>query len=168
MGRPVTDLLDQAKAAGVDLRLVDGRLQAKGLDRLDAGTLAELKTRKAELVLLLAFPSVTRKPDPEPQPDPTAPRRTDRRRRVDPGLKRIFREKACPFLLANLDALTAAGWTAKRLFRCGPGNAVFRWGLAWGDIWDRAETVTLEDAGTVAFTLTEATRTVTQRARPGP
>lgn len=168
MDRLLTDLLEQAKAAGADLRLAGGRLQAKGLDRLPPDLLAELKARKAEIVLTLAFP-VTRKPDPEPRPEPTAPGRYDiRTRRVDPNLKRIFREKACPWILANLDALTAAGWTAKRLFRCGPGNAVFRWGLAWGDIWDRAAEVKLHARGQVAFTIQEPRRTVVQVARPTP
>jgi hypothetical protein len=167
MDRLLTDLLDRAKAAGADLRLKDGKLQAKGLECLPPDLLAELKARKAEIALTLAFPPVTRKPDPEPQPEPTAPGRYDnRRRRVPPGLKRIFREKACPWILANLDALTAAGWTAKRLFRCGPGNAVFRWGLAWGDIWDRASEVKLLARGEVVFTIQEPNRTVVQVSRP--
>ncbi len=169
MDRLLTNLLDQAKAAGVDLRLVDGRLQVKGIDRLDVVTLAELKKRKGELHAFLAFPLVTRKPEPEPRPEPTAPGRYDnRRRRVDPGLKRIFREKSCPWILANLDALTAAGWTPKTLFRCGPGNAVFRWGLAWRDAWGRASEVKLHARGGVNFTIPGNDRAAVLVARPTP
>lgn len=152
----IASFVSDIKAAGVELRLVDGKLQGKGIEHLTPDQRDKLKKLKAEIVRFLTHepkPSlVTLEPDP----------REKRRRKtgtLEPWRKSSFRA-ACGWILPRLEALKAEGWTPKELFGVDTVKPPFGgWGLAWGDGWKAAENVDLEPGGAVAFRYAKNGRT---------
>lgn len=159
--------ISELQAAGVDLRLVEGKLQGKGIENLTFGQRDKLQRLKPELVRYL---------DPEPEPTPKLPlvkSETDpwgkRRRKtgtLEDWRKASFRV-ACAWILPRLDTLKTEGWTLKELFGVGAVKPPFGgWGLAWLDDWKEAANVTLEAGGTVAFHYAKNGRAWAFRSRP--
>jgi hypothetical protein len=152
------------QAAGVDLRLVEGKLQGKGIENLTPDQREKLKALKAEIVRYLSpEPEPTPKPSPvKPSPEPWG----KRRRTLEPWRKASFRA-ACGWILPRLEALKAEGWTLKELFGVDTVKPPFgRWGTAWGEGWKKAIDVTLEPNGAVVFHYSENGRTWVHRCRP--
>lgn len=87
---------------------------------------------KAQRLFLEAMPEIAKTLD-----RPTPKRRTGRPIRITPPMVRVWRT-ARAWLFVHLDALTAGGWTNKRLFAAGrepfPQGA---WGVAWSPLWIR-------------------------------
>lgn len=159
--------ISELQTAGVELRLVDGRLQGKGIENLTADQREKLKMLKAELVQFL-----TPEPKPKPKPSPVTPEPDpwEKRRRktgtLEPWRKASFRV-ACSWILPRLEALKAGGWTLKELFGVDTVKPPFgRWGVAWLGDWKKAEAITLEPGGAVAFHYAGNGRTWTLCSRP--
>jgi hypothetical protein len=152
------------QAAGVDLRLVEGKLQGKNIENLTPDQREKLKALKGEIVRFLTpdtEPTLTPSPV-KPSPEPWG----KRRRTLEPWRKASFRV-ACGWILPRMKALKSEGWTLKELFGVDTVKPPFgRWGLAWLGDWKKAETVTLEAGGAVAFHYAEKGRTWAFRSRP--
>lgn len=96
----------------------------------------------------------------------TPKRRTGRPIRVTPPMARVWRT-ARAWLFVHLDALTAAGWTNKRLFAAGLASFPHgEWGAAWLSNWIKPGVEVRMDGPTIVWTCQDGTRTRTQRLNP--
>lgn len=167
--------ISELQAAGVELRLVDGRLQGKGIERLTTDQRDKLQGLKAEISQFLTpEPDLDLDLDLDLKPNPPLvifePEPWEKRRRktgtLEPWRKASFRV-ACSWILPRLEALKAGGWTLKELFGVDTVKPPFgRWGVAWLGDWKKAEAITLEPGGAVAFHYAGNGRTWTLCSRP--
>lgn len=117
---------------------------------------------EAQRLFLEAMPEIAKTLNRPPAPK----RRTGLPIRITPPMVRVWRA-ARAWLFVHLDALTAAGWTNKRLFAAGRTSFPHgEWGVAWLSNWIKPGVEVRMNGPAIVWTWREGPITRTQTAKP--
>jgi len=116
---------------------------------------------EAQRLFLEAMPEIEKTLD-----RPKQYRRAGRPLRITPPMVLVWRT-ARAWIVPNLDALKAAGWTTRRLFAAGRARFPHgEWGVAWASNWIKPGVKVELRGRVIAWTWKEGAMTRTQTAKP--
>jgi len=146
-------VISDIKTAGGKIYLLDGVLKlSANRGAVTPRILADAKTHKAEIINILSVESETTAPKSDaPTPGRLTPKNGNRLSPV-----------ALSWLKDHREALRAAGWTARELYRRNKSP-----GICWCTLWEMPFLkVYLHDDGVIEFEAVIAGRDIIQTARP--
>ncbi len=170
MGEHQLNILQRVLECGAALRVENGELQGRNLDKLPPGLLDEIRKQELPLMREICRLKIKRgeataeyvQSRPPPGPAPCG----QERRRLLPVHKKSFR-KACSWILPQLELLLSRGWSSKKLFGAARHPVPLGgWGAAWLQGWSRAVKIELADDGMITFILRENLKDIRQTTRP--
>lgn len=170
MGEHQLNILQRVLECGAALRVENGELQGRNLDKLPPGLLDDLIKNKLSIIREICRLKMKRGDATaeyvQSRPPPGPPPCGQKRRRVNPIDKKNFRI-AKSWIIPRYQQLISLGWSAKRLFGASRHPIPFGgWGAAWLPGWSEASDIELGNDGVIAFVLQEPLRVVRQTTRP--